>query len=234
MWREIHKKMKVSYFGHACFGIEVSGKHLLFDPFISPNELAKDVDIETIEADYLLISHGHEDHVADAASIAKRSGAKLVSNYEIVNWFETKGIENSHPMNHGGKWAFDFGWVKYVNAVHSSVLPDGTYGGNPGGFVVSSEQGNFYYAGDTALTMDMQLIPRSTKLDFALLPIGDNFTMGIDDAVEAAKMIECDKIIGMHYDTFGFIEIDHDAAKQKFSAAGKELILMDINESRDI
>jgi len=226
--------MNVSYFGHSCFGIEVKGKHLLFDPFISPNELAKEVDISSIQVDYIMISHGHEDHVADAAAIAKDKGAKIVSNFEIVTWFGAQGIENTHPMNHGGKWEFDFGQVRYVNAVHSSMLPDGTYGGNPGGFIVSSDESRFYYAGDTALTMDMQLIPRWGKLDFALLPIGDNFTMGIDDAVEAAKMIECDKIVGMHYDTFGFIEIDHEQAIQKFSAAGKELILLGVNESRDI
>ncbi|MBN4081593.1 metal-dependent hydrolase [bacterium AH-315-C07] len=225
--------MKITYYGHACFGIDVSGKSILFDPFITPNEKARDIDVNSIEAEYILISHGHEDHVADAIDIAKRTGAKVVSNFEIVTWFGAQGVENSHPLNHGGSWSFDFGKVKYVNAIHSSVLPDGTYGGNPGGFVIETSESNFYFAGDTALTYDMKLIPESTNLDLALLPIGDNFTMGIDDAVTASEFIKCEKIIGMHYDTFGFIEIDHDEAKSKFRDAGKELILLNIGESID-
>ncbi|PCH69456.1 MAG: metal-dependent hydrolase [Bacteroidetes bacterium] len=222
--------MEIIYYGHACFGVEVGEKYLLFDPFITPNELAKDIDISKIRADYILVSHGHEDHVADAVAIAKSTGAKIVSNYEIVTWFGKQGVENSHPMNHGGKWEFDFGTLKYVNAIHSSVLPDNTYGGNPGGFVVDTTAGNFYFAGDTALTYDMKLLGEFHNLDFAFLPIGDNFTMGIDDAVTASDFINCNKIIGMHYDTFGFIEIDKEEAKQKFSAKGKELILFNIGQ----
>lgn len=223
--------MKLTYYGHACFGVEVNGKHLLFDPFISPNELAQGIDIDQIPADYILISHGHEDHIADAINIANRTGATVVSNYEIVVWLGQQGIENGHPMNHGGSWAFDFGKVTYTNAVHSSVLPDGTYGGNPGGFIIESSEGNFYYAGDTALTMDMKLIGDYKSLDFALLPIGDNFTMGVDDAVVCAEFIQCNKIIGMHFDTFGYIKIDHDEAKQKFQNKGKELALLSIGNT---
>ncbi len=223
--------MEFSFYGHACFAVNTEGKNILFDPFISPNEKASHINADEIGADYILISHGHEDHVADAESIANRTGATLVSNFEIVSWFGAKGIENGHPMNHGGSWNFDFGTVKYVNAVHSSVLPDGAYGGNPGGFVVKSEGKSFYYAGDTALHMDMKLIGEYEKLDFAVLPIGDNFTMGIDDAVIAAEFINCDKIIGVHYDTFGYIEINHEEAKQKFAAKGKELILLEIGET---
>ena len=226
--------MKVTYYGHACFAVEINGENLIFDPFITPNELAKEINVERIEADYMLLSHGHADHVADAVRIAKRTGCKVVAPFEIVEWMSNQAIENSHPMNHGGKRNFDFGTVKMVNAIHSSVLPDGTCGGNPCGFVITSENGNFYYAGDTALTLDMQLIPRWAKLSFALLPIGDNFTMGIEDAIEAANFIQCNKIIGLHYDTFGWIEIDHQAAIAKFKEAGKELILLDIGETRDI
>lgn len=227
--------MKITYYGHACFSVLTGGKNILFDPFITYNELAKGVDVGAIPADYILISHGHQDHVADAMAIAQRTGAKLVSNYEIVTWFEQKGIKNTHPLNHGGKWKFDFGTVKYVNAVHSSVLPDGTYGGNPGGFVVETPEGNFYYSGDTALTMDMQLIPlTSGKLNVALLPIGDNFTMGIEDAVLAAEFVKCDKVIGLHYDTFGYIKIDHQAAKDAFAAKGKELILLNIGQTIEL
>ena len=223
--------MKLSYYGHSTFLLEIKGNNILFDPFITPNELAKDVDIESISADYILISHGHEDHVADAVSIAKRTNAKVVSNFEIVSWFGTQGVENGHPMNHGGSWSFDFGKVKYVNAVHSSVLPDGTYGGNPGGFVISTDEGSIYYAGDTALTYDMKLIGDSESINYAILPIGDNFTMGVDDAVIAAGFVGCDKVIGMHYDTFGYIEIDKSAAISKFSEAGKTLTLLNIGET---
>jgi L-ascorbate metabolism protein UlaG (beta-lactamase superfamily) len=226
--------MKFTFYGHACFGVEVAGKNLLFDPFITPNEKASHIDISRIKADYILVSHGHQDHVVDVADIAKNTEASVISNFEIVSWFKEQFELNGHPMNHGGNWKFDFGNVKYVNAVHSSVLPDGSYGGNPGGFVVETAEGNFYFAGDTALTMDMELLGRYHQLDVAILPIGDNFTMGIDDAVIAAEMVKCDKIIGVHYDTFGYIEIDHDAAKAKFAAAGKELILIEIGSTIEL
>lgn len=223
--------MKITYYGHSCFGVEVSGKNLLFDPFISGNELAKHVEIQHIPADYILISHGHEDHLADGIVIAKRTKAKVISNYEICTiWFEPSGVSNVHGMNHGGNCTFDFGTVKYVNAVHSSTLPNEKSGGNPGGFLIMTTDGNFYFAGDTALTMDMKLIPHWCKLNFAMLPIGDNFTMNVDDALMASDFIECDKIIGMHYDTFGFIKIDHEVSKSKFTNAGKELVLMKIGE----
>ncbi len=227
--------MQVTYYGHSCFSVLVAGKNLLFDPFVSQNELAKHVDVASIPADYIFISHGHFDHMSDALAIAKRTGAKLVSGFEVGEWFQKQGLTNVHLMNHGGKWKFDFGTVKLVNAVHSSVLPDGTYGGNPVGFVIESADGNFYYSGDTALTMDMQLIPRiCEKLYMALLPIGDNFTMGIEDAVIASEFVECDKIVGLHYDTFGYIKVDHELAARKFESAAKELYLLNIGESRDI
>ncbi|RMG21315.1 MAG: metal-dependent hydrolase [Bacteroidetes bacterium] len=223
--------MNITYYGHACFGVEVGGKHLLFDPFISPNEKAAHIAVDSIPADYILISHGHEDHVADVERIARRTGATLVSNFEIVSWFGAKGLSKGHPMNHGGSWKFDFGRVKYVNAIHSSTLPDGSGGGNPGGFVVQSDAGTFYYSGDTALTYDMKLLGEQFQLDFAFLCIGDNFTMGVDDALLAADFIQCDHIIGMHYDTFGYIVIDHEAARAKFAAQNKQLVLPPIGEA---
>jgi L-ascorbate metabolism protein UlaG (beta-lactamase superfamily) len=217
--------MKVTYYGHACFAVEVAKKTLLFDPFITPNSLAQSVDIQKISADYILISHAHEDHLADAIAIAQRTGATVVSNYEVYVWLTKKGIQKAHPMNHGGAWKFDFGRVKYVNAIHSSSFPDGSYGGNPGGFVVETSEGHFYYSGDTALTMDMKLIGESTKLSFAALCIGDNFTMGVEDAIKASNFIGCDQILGVHYDTF------HEAATQKFKAAGKTLHLLKIGSN---
>lgn len=226
--------MSITYYGHSSFGIEFNGANLVFDPFISPNDLAKHINIQSIPADYILLSHGHQDHVADAETIAKRTGAPIISNFEIYSWYVEKGLKG-HPMNHGGSWKFDFGTVKHVYAVHSSVLPDGTYGGNPGGFVISNGETTFYFAGDTAVTMDMKLIPMTCpKLDFAILPIGDNFTMGIQDALIASDFIECNKIIGCHYDTFGYVKIDHATAKKAFADKGKELILPEIGATFDL
>jgi len=209
----------------------VNGKHLLFDPFISPNELANTIDVNTVKADYILISHGHQDHIADAESIAKRTGAKVICNWEINVWLEKKGVENIRPMNIGGKVKLDFGNVKCVVAQHSSSLPDGTYGGNPMGFVIESTEGNFYYAGDTALTYDMKLIGDYRSINFAFLPIGDNFTMGVDNAMIACDFIKCNDIIGMHYDTFGYIVIDQEQAVSKFMQAGKKLTLLEIGST---
>ncbi|MFK5982726.1 MAG: metal-dependent hydrolase [Flavobacteriaceae bacterium] len=226
--------MKITFYGQNSLAIEVSGKHILVDPFISGNPLSKDkVNIMSLKADYILLTHAHEDHILDAEAIAKNTGAKIVSNYEIAMHFQAKGI-GVHPMNHGGNWGFDFGKLKYVNAVHTSSFPDGSYGGQPGGFVIEGEHKNIYIAGDTALTMDMKLIPLQTKLDLAILPIGDNFTMGIDDAIIASDFVECEKVLGVHYDTFGFIEIDRDEAKKKFFDAGKDLMLLEIGESIEL
>jgi L-ascorbate metabolism protein UlaG (beta-lactamase superfamily) len=226
--------MKLTYYGHACFLLETSGKKILFDPFIRPNPLAAQIDVDSIAADYILVTHGHADHVADAVEIAQRTGAMVISNFEIVNWFAAQGAGNGHPMNHGGQRTFDFGTVKYVNAIHTSSMPDGSYGGAPGGFVVSNDEGVLYHAGDTALTYDMKLLADEFDIDCALLPIGDNFTMGVDDAVIAADFIDCGNIIGMHYDTFDVIAIDKEAAILKFEAAGKKITLLDIGASLDI
>ncbi len=225
--------MKITYYGHAALGIKVGGKHIIVDPFISGNPLAEHIDIEDLKADYILLTHAHGDHVLDVEAIAKRTNAVIVSNAEIAAYYAAKGFQ-SHPMNHGGSWNFDFGKVKYVTAIHSSSFPDGTYGGNPGGFVIEGEHKNIYIAGDTALTMDMKLIPMRTKLDLAIFPIGDNFTMDIEDAILASDFVECDKILGYHYDTFGYIKIDHKEAIQKFFDKGKDLMLLEIGDSIEL
>ncbi len=157
-----------------------------------------------------------------------------MGGFEVSEWIAKQGVNKTHGMNHGGKWSFDFGEVKSVSAIHSSSLPDGTYGGNPMGFIISDGEKRFYYSGDTALTMDMQLIPKWGKLDFAVLCIGENFTMGYNDAVEAAKMVQCKIVVGVHYDTFGFIKIDHQKAKQAFTNAGITLHLPAIGNTIDL
>ncbi len=225
--------MKVTYLGHAALSVQIKDKQLLIDPFISANPLAKDIDIQILKADYILLTHAHQDHILDVEAIAKRTKAKIVSNYEIVSHYQNLGFDG-HPMNLGGSWQFDFGRLHMVNAIHTSSFPDGSYGGQPGGFVIESEEGNLYIAGDTALTMDMKLIPMFTKLDLAVLPVGDNFTMGVEAAVMAADFLECKRILGYHYDTFGYIVIDHYKAIKLFAGHKKELILLPIGGAVEV
>ena len=225
--------MELTYYGHSCFSVKIGQKQVLFDPFITPNELAnKTIEVDKIHADNIMVSHAHSDHIADCVRIAKRTGAMVASNFEITEWLQKQGVTNIHPLNTGGKWQFEGFTVKCVVAQHSSSFSDGLYGGNPLGFIVTSSEGNFYYSGDTALTLDMQLIPRWAKLNFAVLCIGDNFTMDAVDAAECSRMIDCKTIIGAHYDTFGPIKIDHEKAKKAFQAAGAELNLMKIGETK--
>ncbi len=224
--------MKLTYFGHACFQVVANGKTILFDPFIQPNPIAAGkVKISDVQPDAILISHGHADHLADAVEIAKASDALVVANWEIIQWLESKGISNTHPMNHGGARSFPFGRVKMTNAIHSSSFFDGTYAGNPGGFIVETSDGSFYYSGDTALTMDMQLIGQAHNLRFAVLPVGDNFTMGPADALKAAEFVAVEDVVGVHFNTFPPIQIDCESAETLFANAGKKLHLLDIKQS---
>lgn len=225
--------MKITFYGHSCLGLKIGNTKVLVDPFISGNEKASHIDINSIDADYILVTHAHQDHTLDVEAIARRTGAMVISNFEIATYYKNKGLDH-HPMNHGGNWDFEFGNVKYVVAHHTSSFADGTYGGQPGGFVIEGEHKNIYIAGDTALTFDMKLIPMQTKLDLAVLPVGDNFTMGVDDAIMASDFLECDKVLGCHFDTFGYIEIDHEAAKKKFYDKGKDLMLLSIGESIEL
>lgn len=226
--------MKFTYFGHSCFLVESDGSRLLFDPFITPNLLASSVDVTKIYADVILISHGHIDHIADAVALAQQTEATVVANWEIADWLGRQGVANIYPMNHGGSIVLDRVRAKMVHAIHSSSLPDGSYGGNPAGFVVSTGEDSFYYAGDTALTLDMNLIAEEFSLRFAVLPIGDTFTMGAEDAVKAAALCGAQKVIGVHYNTFPPIQIDTASAQAAFANEGLELLLPAIGETIEI
>ncbi|MBE7178076.1 MAG: metal-dependent hydrolase [Mucilaginibacter polytrichastri] len=225
--------MKVTYYGQSCVQVEANGKTLLFDPFITPNELAKHIDISTLKPDFILLTHGHGDHVADAPAIAKQSGATVIAVVEMQAWLNENGVDKVEVINFGGKRVFDFGSAKFVNAIHTSSTPDGKYAGQPGGFMIDSGTETFYHAGDTALTYDMKLLAND-NLKFAFLPIGDFFTMGIDDAIKAAEFINCKNIVGIHYDTFPPIKIDREEALSKFRAAGLTLHLPAIGETIDL
>lgn len=225
--------MKLTYYGQSCFMVETAGKKLLFDPFISGNDLAKDIDIQSIEADYILISHGHGDHIADLVDIAKNTGAEVIGMLEVTGWIEKQGYEKVTGMNLGPTKT-DFGTVRMVPAAHSSSMPDGSYGGNPAGFVVTTADGSFYYSGDTCLIMDIQLIQRYGDMSFGIMPIGGHFTMDAADAAIAAEFAQCSKVVGVHYDTWPPIAIDKDAAKKAFTDAGRELLLPGIGETIEI
>ncbi|WP_121197093.1 metal-dependent hydrolase [Mucilaginibacter gracilis] len=222
--------MKVTYYGQSCLELEINGVKILFDPFITHNPLAKNVDVNSLKPDFILVSHGHGDHIADLFTIQKNSGAKVVCIAEIADWLSKKDVTNVHGMNIGGAFNFEFGRVKMVNAVHSSTLPDGTPGGNPAGFVVYAAGKKIYFAGDTALTYDMKLL-EDENLDWAILPIGDNYTMGIDDAIKATGFFNCKNVIGVHYDSFPVIKIDKNEAMDKFIKAGLVLKLPAVGET---
>jgi L-ascorbate metabolism protein UlaG (beta-lactamase superfamily) len=222
--------MKIKYLGHSCFTIETQGYTLLFDPFISGNPLSSEIDAALVQADFILVSHAHEDHTADLVSIAKRTGAVVIAIWEIHAWLQKQGISNTHPMNIGGKRTFDFGKVTMTYAMHSSSFADGTYGGVAAGFLLAIEGKIIYYSGDTALTQEMKLLGERYTIDWAILPIGGNFTMDAVDAAEAASFLRTKNVIGMHFNTFGYIVIDEIEAKTAFDNSGASLTLMNIGE----
>ncbi len=223
--------MELTYLGHSCFMFSSSQGSLLVDPFISGNSLAGSISLDEIVPDYILLSHGHQDHVLDVETIYNQSQASVVANFEVASWFQNRGLERVIPMNHGGKLKLDFASIKLVNAVHSSSMPDGSYGGNPLGFVIEMDGQCLYFAGDTALHQDMKQIRDEYRVNLAILPVGGHFTMGVEDALKAADYVDCKRILGMHYDTFPPITIDHEASKNLADSQGKELILMQIGNS---
>ena len=198
---------RLCWLGHACLLLESDDKRVLIDPFLTGNPAAS-AKPDEVKADFILVSHGHEDHVGDTYTIAQRTGATVVSNYEISQWFQKKGLKKVHGQQHGGGHGFPFGRVKLTLAFHGSALPDGSNGGNPAGFLISFNDGKKVYdAADTGLFGDMRLIGEE-GIDLALLPIGDNFTMGPDDALRAVKLIQPKKVVPIHYNTWEVIAQD--------------------------
>lgn len=200
--------VNITYHGHSCFTIRTGSADLLIDPFLTGNEMA-DVKPEDVNPTYILISHAHGDHLGDAVPIAKRTGSQVISNFEIANYMESQGITANH-MHIGGARQYPFGKVKLTIAHHGSSFPDGSYGGNPCGFLLWLEGKVLYFAGDTALTYDLKLYGEE-GIDVAMLPIGDNFTMGPEDAVKAVQFLHPKQAILMHYNTFGVISQDAEA-----------------------
>ena len=224
--------IKLTYYGHSTFGIETEDAKLIIDPFFAPNNPAATVKVDEVEADFILVTHGHGDHVADLVPLAKQTGAMVICNYEIANWLGNQGVENVHPMHIGGGYDFPFGRAKMTIAHHGSGLPDGSYGGNPAGFLLHLNEGaDIYISGDTALTYDMRLIGEAGGVDLAILCMGDNFTMGPDDAVRAAQFVQAKHVIPCHYDTFPPIRQDADAfAKKLYDAAEIDCTVMAVGD----
>ncbi|MEJ2708703.1 MAG: metal-dependent hydrolase [Anaerolineales bacterium] len=208
--------VKVTWHGHAALTLDVDGTILLVDPYLSENPAAE-TGPENVKADYILISHGHGDHVGDAVEIAKRTGAMVISNFEIATWMGDKGLE-VHPQHLGGGFEYPFGYLKLTLALHGSGLPDGSYGGNPAGFLLTTKDGKkIYLACDTGLFGDMRLIGEE-GIDLAVLPIGDNFTMGPKDALRAVEFIQPKHVIPVHYNTWDLIAQDPNAWADKVEA----------------
>ena len=222
--------VSVTMHGHATLTVDVNGTKLLVDPFLDDNPSAK-IKAADVEADVILLTHGHGDHVADALAIATRTGAKVIANFEIVGWLNGLGYENCHPQHIGGGYQHDFGHVKMTIAFHGSGLPDGSYGGMPGGFLLTVDGKRIYISGDTALYSDMALLGVD-GLDLAVLCIGDNFTMGPDDALLALEYLYPKAVIPYHYNTWPLIEVDVDAwAKRVKENTAVTPIILNAEES---
>ena len=228
--------MKITYLSHSCFLVETAAHRLIIDPFLTGNPLAK-VKASEIECDFILVSHGHEDHVGDAVEIAKRTGATVIANFEVAMTCAARGAKNVHPMNPGGGWDFPFGRVKLTVAHHSSSLQtkDGfLYLGTPCGLLIFADGKTVYHAGDTALFGDMRLIGELNNIDVAMLPIGDNFTMGTDDAAIAAEFLRAGLSIPMHYNTFDLIKADPHQFAGKVEANGQRAKVLAVGECVEV
>lgn len=209
--------VKLTWYGHATLGLDVDGYRILVDPFFTGNPAAPTT-ADKVDADFILVSHGHGDHVGDTVAIAKRTGALVIANYEITLWLQKQGVEKVHPQHIGGGYRHPFGYLKLTQALHGSILPDGSYGGNPAGFLLTTKDAaKIYMAQDTGLFGDMKLIG-DEGIDLAVLPIGDNFTMGPDDALIAVKLLRPKHVIPIHYNTWPLIEQDPHAWARRVEA----------------
>ncbi|NGM66692.1 metal-dependent hydrolase [Sphingobacterium sp. SGR-19] len=224
--------MEVTYYGQSCVAFDFNGSCVLLDPFITYNPLAKDIDVNVLKPDYIFLTHCHEDHVADMKNIQSNSGATVVAVVETAAWVRKQGVPDDKVIeyNFGGTLSLPFGKVKMVYALHTNSTPEGDYAGVPVGYVFFVGGKKIYFAGDTALTLEMKLLD-DLQLNWAFLPIGGHYTMDVDDAIKAAQFVNCKNIIGVHYNTFPPIRIDMEEAKQKFEANGLDLHLPKIGES---
>jgi len=221
----------LTYHGHACFSLSGGGYTIWLDPFLSGNPQADVGPDDVATADYILVSHGHGDHLGDAVAIGRQTGATIISNNEIATYCEEQGV-NAHGLHIGGGWQFPFGRVKMTIAHHGSTLPDGGYGGNPGGFLLDVAEKRIYHAGDTGLFYDMKLLGEEKPIDVALLPMGDNYTMGPDDALRAVQLLTPRLVVPMHYGTFDVIQQDPRAfADRTKQTTGIDVVVMSPGES---
>lgn len=225
--------ISLTFLGHSAWRIQHETHDILIDPFITGNPLSP-VTADELSPTHILLTHGHGDHVGDTVEIAKRSGAQVIAVFEVINWLEKQGLGNLHPMSIGGGNRFDFGTLKLTPAWHGSALPDGSYGGDPAGLLLTIDSRVIYHAGDTALFSDMKLIARRAPIDVALLPIGDNFTMGIDDAALAVEFLEPRLAIPMHYNTFAPITVDPEEFRSKVEAKGHKALILNPGESYEL
>lgn len=224
--------MEVTYYGQSCVSFDFNGTNVLVDPFITYNTLAKDIDVNSLKPDYIFLTHCHQDHVADMKTIQANSDATVAAIVETAAWVKKQGVPDEKVIeyNFGGTLSLPFGKVKMVYALHTSSTPEGDYAGVPVGYVFFVGDKKIYFAGDTALTLEMKLL-EDLQLDWAFLPIGGHYTMDVDDAVKAAQFVNCKNIVGIHYDTFPPITIDKEDAQRKFEANGLHLHLPNIGES---
>ena len=223
---------KLTYFSHAAWQIESQGNTILIDPFLDGNPTSP-VKAGEVSADYIIITHAHGDHIGDAIPIAKRINATIIANFEIANWCGAQGVK-THPMHIGGARKFPFGMVKFTQAFHGSSFPDGSYGGMPTGVLLTVEGKTIYHTGDTGLFSDMKLIAEMNPIDVVLIPIGDNFTMGIADAAKAVEFLKPQLALPMHYKTFDVIEADPQVFVKLCKDAGTRALVLGYGKSIDL